>query len=195
MHSAYWILWFWHWILFHRSRKPLSNKLQTVRIYIYISSLLYWIRHYQFCKSDVEFVFSDHKNPELQISSGSNQFFIFSVRHLDFWNSDIGFVFSRLKKTSLGEGLIGSHAYNPIRDSRRDLSARKASATVLPKDFSRQKVSPRVSLKVLDWIICMTPGETLSETRFFTRLTTPKTQDYRVSFSSPHKLSTIIFIM
>ena len=59
------------------------------------------------------------------------------------------------KKTSLGESLGGSHAYNPIRDSRRDPW----------RDFSRQKVSPRVS----DRIICMTPDETLSETRFFLR--------------------------
>ena len=34
------------------------------------------------------------------------------------------------------------------------------------RDFSRQRVSPRVS----DWIVCMTPGETLSETRFSTRV-------------------------
>ena len=33
------------------------------------------------------------------------------------------------------------------------------------RDFSRQKVSQRVS----DRIICMTPGETVSETCFFTR--------------------------
>ena len=33
------------------------------------------------------------------------------------------------------------------------------------REFLRQKVSPRVS----DRIICMTPGETLSDTRFFTR--------------------------
>ena len=35
------------------------------------------------------------------------------------------------------------------------------------QDFLRQKVSPRVSPRVSDRIICMTPGETLSETRFF----------------------------
>ena len=52
------------------------------------------------------------------------------------------------KNTSLGESLVGSHAYNPIRDSRQD--------------FSRQKVSLRVS----DRIICMTPSETLSKTCF-----------------------------
>ena len=34
------------------------------------------------------------------------------------------------KKTSLGESLAGSHAYNPIRDSRRDCG----------RNFSRQKL-------------------------------------------------------
>ena len=38
------------------------------------------------------------------------------------------------KKTSLGESLAGSQDYNPIRDSRRDSL----------RDFSRQRVSPRV---------------------------------------------------
>ena len=51
------------------------------------------------------------------------------------------------KKTSFGESLAESLAYNPIRDSRRD--------------FSHQKVMVR--------IICMTLGKTLSETRFFLR--------------------------
>ena len=55
------------------------------------------------------------------------------------------------KRTSLRESLAGSQAYNPIRNSRRD--------------FLSQKVSPRVS----DRIICMTFSETLSETRFFLR--------------------------
>ena len=40
------------------------------------------------------------------------------------------------KKTSLGESLAKSHAYNPIRDSRRHASRTR-------------KVSPRVSLTVL----------------------------------------------
>ena len=69
----------------------------------------------------------------------------------------------RKKKSNLGESLAGSHAYNPIRDSRRDFLARKISRTVSPKVSSR--VSPRVS----DRIICITPGETLSKTRFSTR--------------------------
>ena len=74
---------------------------------------------------------------------------------------------THVKKTSLGESLAGSHAYNPIRDSRRDswwdFLARKVLPTVWPW------VLPRVSARVSDRIICMTPGETLSETRFFTR--------------------------
>ena len=56
------------------------------------------------------------------------------------------------KKTSLGESLAGSHAYNPIRHFRRNSW----------RDFSCRKVSPRVS----DRIICMTPDETLSEIRY-----------------------------
>ena len=31
------------------------------------------------------------------------------------------------QKTSLGESLAGSHAYNPIRDSRRDFSRQTVS--------------------------------------------------------------------
>ena len=63
------------------------------------------------------------------------------------------------KKTTLEESLARSHAYNLIRDSRRD------SWRNCWRHFSRQKVSPRVS----DRIICMTPFETLSETCFFLR--------------------------
>ena len=44
---------------------------------------------------------------------------------------------TRVKKTSLGESLAGSHAYNPIRDSRwhswRDFLARKVLPTVSPR--------------------------------------------------------------
>ena len=51
------------------------------------------------------------------------------------------------KKTSLGESLAGSHAYNPIRDSRqepwRDFLARQVSPTI----------SPRVSPRVLPWVL------------------------------------------
>ena len=48
------------------------------------------------------------------------------------------------KKTSLGESLAKSHAYNPIRDSRGDARrARKVSPRVSPK------VSPRVSARLL----------------------------------------------
>ena len=72
---------------------------------------------------------------------------------------------TRVKKTSLGESLAGSHAYNPIRDSRRDpwrdFLARTVLSTVWPR------VLPRVSARVSDRIVCMTPGEALSETRFF----------------------------
>ena len=42
-------------------------------------------------------------------------------------------VTARVTKTSLGESLVGSHAYKPIRDSRREFLARKVSLTVLPK--------------------------------------------------------------
>ena len=60
------------------------------------------------------------------------------------------------KKTSLTE----SHAYNPIQGSRRnswwDSLARRVSL----------RVSPRLSKR----IIYITPGETLSEIRFFTRV-------------------------
>ena len=66
--------------------------------------------------------------------------------HID---PNICFLNPHVKKTSLGESLVGSHAYNTIRDSGRD--------------FLRQKVSPKVS----DRIICMTPGET----RFVTWVT------------------------
>ena len=90
---------------------------------------------------------------------------------------------TRVKKTSLGESLVGSHAYNPIRDSRRDFCQQSGRESCWEpcrdsqwdlwrdywRDFSRQKVSPRVSARVSDRIICMTPGETLSETHFFTR--------------------------
>ena len=55
-------------------------------------------------------------------------------------------IVSRVKKTSLGESLAGSHAYNLIRDSRRDtwrdFLVRKVSPTVSPK------VSPRVSARL-----------------------------------------------
>ena len=56
---------------------------------------------------------------------------------------------SRVKKKSLEESLAGSHAYNLIRDPRWDSW----------RDFLARKVS--------DQIVCMTPSETLSETRFF----------------------------
>ena len=55
------------------------------------------------------------------------------------------------KTKRVSESLAKSHAYNSIRDSWRD--------------FSR---SSSVSPKVSDWIVCMTLGKTLSETRFFT---------------------------
>ena len=57
------------------------------------------------------------------------------------------YIIPRVKKKSLGESLAGTHAYNPIRDSRRDscrdFLARKVSPTVSPK------VSPRVSARLL----------------------------------------------
>ena len=69
------------------------------------------------------------------------------------------------EKMSLGESLAGSHAYNPIRDFRRDswrdFFARKVSSTVSPRDFwqdcwrefSRQKVSPRVSPRLVFFLL------------------------------------------
>ena len=51
---------------------------------------------------------------------------------------------SALRKKRVLESLAGSHAYNPIRDSRRDFLARKDSPTV----------SPKLSLRVSDRIIC-----------------------------------------
>ena len=60
------------------------------------------------------------------------------------------------KKTSLGADSHDSHAYNPIRDFRRD-SWRDV----------RARVSPRVSPRVSNRIIYMTLGEAFSETRFF----------------------------
>ena len=77
------------------------------------------------------------------------------------------------KETSLGESLAGSHADNPIRNSWRDFFARK--------------VSPRVSPRVSDRIISMTPGETLSETRFFTQeiYLYVQTKAYRIYLYTP----------
>ena len=51
------------------------------------------------------------------------------------------------KKTSLA----GSHAYNPIRDSRRDVLARKVLPTVWPKVLPRVllRVLPRLSVRLL----------------------------------------------
>ena len=84
------------------------------------------------------------------------------------------------KKTNLEESLARSHAYNPIRDFQQD--SWQDSRPDCWQDFSRQKVSPRVS----DRIIYMTPGETLSETRFF------YAGDYSVNFIQ-YKLERIIY--
>ena len=59
------------------------------------------------------------------------------------------------KKTSLGESLAGSHAYNPIRDSRRDswrdFLTRKVLPTVCPRVLPRVllRVLPRLSVRLL----------------------------------------------
>ena len=70
------------------------------------------------------------------------------------WNSPCSqkYLLSHVKKTSFGESLAKSHAYNPIRDFRRDA-------------WRARKVSPRVS----DWIICMTLGKTLRDSFCFSR--------------------------
>ena len=59
------------------------------------------------------------------------------------------------KKTSLGESLAGSHAYNPIRNSRRDswrdFLTRKVLPTVWPRVLPRVllRVLPRLSVRLL----------------------------------------------
>ena len=74
-------------------------------------------------------------------------------------------------RTSLGESLAKSHAYNAIRESPR-VSERastrllvRLSARLLARLFALAKRLSRVS----DRIICTTLCKTLSETRFFTR--------------------------
>ena len=56
-----------------------------------------------------------------------------------------------VKKMSLGESLAGSHAYNRIRDLRRDFLARKVSPIVLPRVSLRVllRVLPRLSVRLL----------------------------------------------
>ena len=66
------------------------------------------------------------------------------------------------KKTSLGENLARSHAYNQIWDSRRDFLARKFSPTVSPK------VSPRVSTRLPARLLAMLSA------RLLARLFAPK---------------------
>ena len=80
-------------------------------------------------------------------------------------SADVGHFHSRVKKMSLGENLFGSHAYNLIRDSRRDFFAR---------------VSPKVS----DQIICMTSGKTLRDSFFYAGLTRAKGTSTLISLSA-----------
>ena len=62
---------------------------------------------------------------------------------------------TRVKRTSLGKSLAGSHAYNPIRDSWRDswrdFLARKVLPTVWPRVLPRVllRVLPRLSVRLL----------------------------------------------
>ena len=59
------------------------------------------------------------------------------------WRLDsLGVESTRVKKTSRGESLARSHAYNPIWDSRGDFSTRNVSPTV------SSKVSPSVSARI-----------------------------------------------
>ena len=62
---------------------------------------------------------------------------------------------------------------NILENNLTWLKINKCKHSKFSKNFSRQNVSSRVSPRVSDRIICMTPGETLSETRFFTRESTP----------------------
>ena len=78
---------------------------------------------------------------------------------------------ARVKKKRVLESLAGSHAYNPIWDSRWDFLARKVSPTVSLKVSPRvsARLSARLLARLSDRIIYMTRGETLSESLFFTR--------------------------
>ena len=64
--------------------------------------------------------------------------------------------FIRVKKR-VWENLAKSHAYNPIRYSRRDPL----------RDSLARKVWPKVSTRFSDRIVCMTLGETLWDSFFY----------------------------
>ena len=90
------------------------------------------------------------------------------------------------KKTSLGESLAKSRAYNSIWDSGETLDEREKSRQESCRESHQEssRLSPRLSVRLLarllarlftlarvsDQIICMALRKTLSESRFFTRV-------------------------
>ena len=67
------------------------------------------------------------------------------------------------KKTSLGESLAKSHAYNPIRDSRIILATAKSLAKSLVKSVTESLRESRIGLYA--WLLAR-----LSEICFYTRV-------------------------